>query len=188
MANEHETQIVWMDIAAIHAYESNARKHGKKQIDLLKKSMTEYGWTSPVLMDGDGVCVAGHGRLEAALQLGMTRAPVIRLAHLTPAQARAYRIADNRLAEIATWDRHLVADELAEIAALIDDIELTGFDEESASELLESVASDGGELDLGGGGQDDIDGMTTVTFKVPTDRAAEFRERVWPIHAEFTQP
>ena len=147
MANEHETQIVWMDIAAIHAYEGNARKHGKKQIDLLKKSMTEYGWTSPVLMDGDGVCVAGHGRLEAALQLGMTRAPVIRLAHLTHEQAKAYRIADNRLAELAMWDEHILADELEALSAMDIDIELTGFSEEEVERQLGGMDADDGDDD-----------------------------------------
>ncbi len=76
---------------------------------MIAGSIREFGWTNPVLVDGENGIIAGHGRVLAARQLGMTAVPVIELAHLTPAQRRAYILADNKLTEQAGWDRDLLS-------------------------------------------------------------------------------
>ena len=82
----------------------NPRRHSKKQIRQIAESIKTFGFNVPILIDRDGNVVAGHGRLSACRELGMTEVPTLCLDHLTPAQLRAFRIADNRLSEIATWD------------------------------------------------------------------------------------
>ncbi len=90
----------------------NPRTHSKKQIRQIADSIRTFGWTNPILIDNDGGVVAGHGRLAAAMLIGMEEVPVIRLSAMTPAQVRAYVIADNKLAENAGWDRDLLRIEL----------------------------------------------------------------------------
>src|SRR5687768_4803386 len=78
-------------------YERNPRTHSPGQITKIGASIIEFGWTNPILVDSEAGIIAGHGRLLAARELGMTTVPVIALSHLTPAQRRAYVLADNRL-------------------------------------------------------------------------------------------
>jgi DNA modification methylase len=108
----------------------NARTHSKKQVQLLGAGITEFGFLVPVLVDENDVILAGHGRVEAAKQLGMSKVPTIRVAHLTPERKRAFVLADNRLAQLAGWDDALLGAELDELFGLeLDfDIEVTGFD------------------------------------------------------------
>ena len=94
-------------------YARNPRTHSDAQVAKIAASIVEYGWTNPVLVDGDNGVIAGHGRLAAARKLGLDEVPVIELGHLTPAQKRAYVISDNRLALDAGWDEELLALELA---------------------------------------------------------------------------
>jgi DNA modification methylase len=108
----------------------NPRKHSNEQTKALARAMGEFGFTNPVLADKTGVVIAGHCRLLAAKELGITSIPVIRLENLTQAQVKAYRIADNRLAEMGTWDMEFLKDELqalTEIDASFD-LTLTGFE------------------------------------------------------------
>lgn len=121
-------QVETLPLAALTAYEANPKTHPKEQIDLLKRSIAEFGWTVPVLVDRSNVVIAGHGRLEAALQLGMTEVPAIRLDDLTEAQARAYRLLDNRAVEMGAWDDSLLTAELDFLRTSEFDLELTGFD------------------------------------------------------------
>jgi DNA modification methylase len=100
-------------------------------------SLLEFGWTNPILVDATGEIIAGHGRLLAARELGMTTVPVIELAHLTDAQKRAYVIADNRLAMDAGWDEALLAEELKALGELDFNLELIGFDLDELHDLLE---------------------------------------------------
>mgnify|MGYP003666053604 FL=1 len=86
----------------------NARTHSKKQIRQIADSIEEFGFTNPVLVDKDGGVIAGHGRIEAARLLEMETVPTLCLADLTQAQIKAYIIADNRLAELAGWDREIL--------------------------------------------------------------------------------
>ena len=85
-------------------YATNSRTHSPDQVAQIAASMVEFGWTNPVLIDARGTIVAGHGRVMAARKLGMETVPCIRLGHLSPAQVRAYVIADNKLALNAGWD------------------------------------------------------------------------------------
>jgi len=119
----------------LSAYGGNARTHSDTQIQAIARSLAEYGWTTPILVDGDGVVIAGHGRIEAAARLGLEAAPVIRIEHLTPAQIRAYRIADNRLAELAGWDESLLVAELEALEAEGLDLALAGFEEADLAAL-----------------------------------------------------
>jgi DNA modification methylase len=105
--------------------ERNARTHSRKQIRQIAESIKTFGFTNPVLLDGDSGIIAGHGRVEAAKLLGITEVPTIRLNTMTDAQRRAYIIADNKLAENAGWDRALLALELQYITKLDADFDLT---------------------------------------------------------------
>ena len=106
----------------------NARTHSKKQLRLIADSIRAFGFTNPVLVDGSGQVIAGHGRLAAAQSLGLTQVPTLQIDWLSPEQQRAYVLADNRLAEKAGWDKELLALELGELSDFEIDITLTGFD------------------------------------------------------------
>ena len=129
-------QIEQWPIARLVPYARNARIHAEDQVAKIAASLVEYGWTAPVLVADDGEIVAGHGRLLAAKHLGLDAVPVIRLSHLSPEQARAYRIADNRLSELSGWDDELLAAELHALNAEGFDLALTGFEGEDLERLL----------------------------------------------------
>lgn len=109
---------------------ANPRSHSKKQIRQIANSIREFGFNTPVLIDQNGTVICGHGRLLACRELRMTEVPTVCLDQLTPAQTRAFMIADNRLSEIATWDGRLLAEQLKELSLLELDfsLELTGFE------------------------------------------------------------
>jgi DNA modification methylase len=117
-------------------YARNAKTHGADQVAKIAGSMAQFGWTVPVLVAGDGEVIAGHGRILAATQLGLTEAPVIVLDHLTEAQRRAYRIADNKLTELGAWDEALLAGELQELLAEDFDLSVVGFSDAELDALL----------------------------------------------------
>jgi len=120
----------------------NPRKHTPRQIRQIAASIQEFGFINPVLVDGSDGIVAGHARVEAAISVGMTDVPTVRVDHLSPAQIRAYVIADNRLAEKAGWDRELLALELQELSVEPNfDVTVTGFDT-AEIDILISEASD----------------------------------------------
>lgn len=148
-------KIEHLAIDALIPYARNARTHSDEQILQIAGSIREFGFTNPVLIDGDGGIIAGHGRVMAARKLGLADVPCIRLAHLTDAQKRAYVIADNKLALNAGWDDALLALELRELAEMDFDLRLTGFDDDEISKLL--------DLELGEGeGQGDADAVPEV--------------------------
>jgi len=124
-------------IDRLHPYERNPRTHSPEQITKIAASLIEFGWTNPILVDGNAGIIAGHGRLLAARELGMTTVPVIELSHLTEAQRRAYVIADNRLALEAGWDEDLLAEELKALEGLDFNLALTGFELDELHDLLE---------------------------------------------------
>jgi len=109
---------------------TNARQHSKKQIRQIANSIKAFGFNVPILVDRYDNVIAGHGRLLACRELGMTEVPTLCLEHLTEAQIRAFMIADNRLTEISTWDEQMLAEQLQELSLLdLDfDIEVTGFE------------------------------------------------------------
>jgi DNA modification methylase len=122
--------IVYRRIDELKPDPANPRRHAKKQVRQIAHSITEFGFNVPVLIDRENNVIGGHGRLLACRELGGSEVPTLRLDHLTPAQVRAFRIADNRLTEISTWDDRLLAEELKELSLLgLDfDIEVTGFE------------------------------------------------------------
>ena len=123
-------------INSLIPYARNARTHSDAQVAQIAASIREFGWTNPVLLDGEKGIIAGHGRVLAARKLGMEEVPCIELSHLTAAQKRAYILADNKLAENAGWDLDLLKLELGELRDLGMDLSLTGFDEAFLADLL----------------------------------------------------
>lgn len=114
-------------IDELKPYENNAKIHGPEQIEQLRRSLREFGFVSPVLIDEDKNLIAGHGRVEAARAEGMTEVPYVTVSDLTEAQRRAYIIADNRLAETGEWDAARLKFEMEELSTLSFDTSLTGF-------------------------------------------------------------
>ena len=150
-------KMTYRKVDDLKPYAGNARTHSAKQITQIAASIRQFGFTNPVLVDGASGIVAGHGRVAAARQLGMTEVPVIELAHLSEAERRAYVIADNRLAELAGWDRDILAIELQALSEMdLDfDLEITGYETAELDLLLDGPAADQTDPD------DDIAGMET---------------------------
>ena len=113
-------------------YARNSRTHSDEQVAQIAASIREFGFTNPVLIDGECGIIAGHGRVMAARKLGLADVPCIRLAHLTDAQKRAYIIADNKLALNAGWDEDMLSLELLDLRGADYALSITGF---SADEL-----------------------------------------------------
>ena len=134
-----------VSVAEIKPDEHNARKHSDEQIMELRRSLREFGFVNPLLIDKDKKIIAGHGRLTAAIAEGMTAVPCIFVEHLTEAQRRAYLIADNRLAEHATWDIAQLNEELKFLDDLGFDVSITGFE---LPELEQEAVDDGYEPEL----------------------------------------
>src|SRR3954452_988337 len=122
--------VVYRHIDQLAPDPANPRRHSCKQIRQIANSIRVFGLNVPILIDREGKLIAGHGRLLACRLLGITEVPTLCLDHLTPAQARAFMITDNRLTEIATWDDRLLAQQLKDLSLLGLDfsIELTGFE------------------------------------------------------------
>jgi DNA modification methylase len=139
---EHHTEMI--DLAALHPQAKNARVHSKKQLRQLAASIKEFGFTAPVLIDGENAIVAGHGRVDAAKLAGLDKVPCIRLDHLSPSQKRAYALADNKIALNATWDEQLLAEELKSLSE-IDisfDLDITGFSVAEFDSLIEDLTAE----------------------------------------------
>lgn len=117
-------------------YGNNSRTHSEGQIDQLVASIREFGFTNPILIDEGNVIIAGHGRLEAAKQLGLSEVPTIMLADLTDEQKQAYVIADNKLALNAGWDESLLRIELEGLKSVGFDVSLVGFSKDELRDLL----------------------------------------------------
>jgi DNA modification methylase len=129
--------------AKLLPYARNARTHSDEQVAQIAASIAEFGFTNPILAGGDGVIVAGHGRLAAAHKLGLQVVPVVVLDHLSPTQRRALVIADNRIAENAGWDDAMLRIELTALQDEDFDVALTGFDADALAELMAGDEPDG---------------------------------------------
>jgi DNA modification methylase len=136
-------QLEVIQIDALIPYARNSRTHSDAQVAQIASSIKEFGFTNPVLIDGGGGIIAGHGRVLAARKLGMSEVPCIRLEHLTDAQKRAYVIADNRLALNSGWDTEMLKVEFSDLQELGFDLELTGFYLDEIKELLAPVGTEG---------------------------------------------
>lgn len=142
------TDIEHIATDALIPYARNSRTHSPEQVAQLAASIREFGFTNPVLIDEHDTIIAGHGRVMAAQQIGLTHVPCIRLSHLSAAQRRAYVIADNKLAEQAGWDTATLSRELEDLAAESFDLALLGFGEDELRDLLGDTSEhgDGGGL------------------------------------------
>jgi ParB-like chromosome segregation protein Spo0J len=125
-----DLQIIFRRLAELKPDPANPRQHSKKQIGQIAKSISNFGFNVPILIDRHGNVIGGHGRVLACDELGIDEVPTVCLDHLTPAQARAFRIADNKLTENATWDDRLLAEQLRDLSlsGLDFDVEVTGFE------------------------------------------------------------
>ena len=123
-------------VSGLVPYARNARTHSDEQVGQIAASIREWGWTVPVLVDGDGGIIAGHGRIMAAQRLGIEEVPCMVADGWTEAQKRAYVIADNKLAMNAGWDSDLLAVEFGELQEDGFDLSLTGFGEDELAGLM----------------------------------------------------
>lgn len=131
-------EVIYKKVNELKPYEMNARTHSKEQVDQIVKSIQEYGFTNPLLIDEKNNIIAGHGRLEASKKLNYIEVPCIVLKGLTETQKRAYIIADNKMALNAGWNDELLKLELEDLKALDFDLELTGFTTDELNDLLKS--------------------------------------------------
>ena len=152
-------------IAELKPYLNNARTHSKEQVAQLAASMQEWGFTNPILIDEDGMIIAGHGRVQAAKVLGVSEIPTIVARGWSEAQKRAYVLADNQLGLNAGWDEDLLRIEIGAIKSLDFDIGLAGFGDEFLSGLFATTE-----------GQTDPDDVPE-----PPARAASQLGEVWVI-------
>ena len=121
----------------------NARTHSRKQLHKIAASLKQFGFINPILIDAEGEVIAGHGRLEAAKSIGLKEVPTIRLDHMSDADRRAYRIADNRLAQISGWDNDLLKIEMSFLAEIDLELpEITGFEIAEIDTILEAGGAD----------------------------------------------
>lgn len=127
---------------ALIPYARNSRTHGPEQVADLARSIEQFGFTNPVLIDEHNTLIAGHGRVMAAQRMGLAVVPAIRLPHLTDAQRRAYVIADNKLAEQAGWDMATLAREVEDLMAESFDVSLLGFGDDELAALLDLPAEE----------------------------------------------
>lgn len=139
-------KIVQKAVDKLIPYINNSRTHSDEQVAQIAASIKEFGWTNPILVDGENGIIAGHGRLMAARKLGYTEVPTIELKDLTETQRKAYIIADNRLALNAGWDNEMLTIELNDLLADGFALEMLGFDAGIVEQLLMGETADLGLL------------------------------------------
>ena len=131
-------------IETLKANPRNARTHSKRQIKLIADSLKTFGFLNPLLIDENGMVIAGHGRLAAARRLGLTHAPALRIEHLSDDEKRAYVLADNQLAARAGWDPEILAIELQHLTEIVSDFDVTvtGFEMPQIDLLIEGAKTE----------------------------------------------
>ncbi|AML53649.1 DNA methylase N-4 [Falsihalocynthiibacter arcticus] len=162
-----------MAIADLKPNPRNARTHSKKQVRQIASSIRQFGFNNPILVDENNVVIAGHGRLAAAIHLGLSEVPTVCLSHLSDAEKRAYILADNKIALNAGWDGELLAVELGELAVLMPEIDLD----------LEITGFDTGEIDLILTDHEESNPSTSKEDEVPivSDVAIAKRGDIWQL-------
>ena len=155
-------QIINLKLADIHPYERNPRNNDSA-VAAVAKSIQEFGFKNPIILDQDHVIVAGHTRYRVAKQLGMTEVPCVIADDLTPDQVTAVRIADNKTGEIAEWNYELLPVELRELQSAQFDLSLLGFD----TDELEKLLSNGDEVTEGETEPDAVPEMPEVASSRP---------------------
>jgi hypothetical protein len=168
--------VVYRQIDALIPYVGNSRTHSDEQVAQIAASIREFGFTNPILTDGENGIIAGHGRLMAARKLAMDEVPTIELAGLTAAQKRAYVIADNKLALNAGWDMATLANEFHALNEAGFDLGLTGF---SLGEIDEMLSPDDGDDDEPGNPESGGAGSLAAKFGIPPFSVLNAREGWW---------
>jgi len=135
-------QVEQLKVGDLIPYVNNSRTHSDEQVTQVASSIKEFGFTNPILIDGEGGIIAGHGRLMAAKKLGLNKVPCIRLDYLTETQRKAYVIADNKLALNGGWDNDLLKIELTELDSLDFDLNLIGFDLSELANIFDPVTEE----------------------------------------------
>lgn len=130
-----EMDIISVDVDKLIPYEKNPRKN-EKAVDKVAKSLKEFGFRQPIVVNEEYVIIAGHTRLKAAKKLGYTKVPVHIMSGVTEAQIKAYRLADNRTSEDAKWDPTLLTLEVFELSNELDDLSITGFNDDELMKIL----------------------------------------------------
>lgn len=124
---QSEWQVEWLEVNSVTPYKNNARKNDDT-VPYLKRSIERFGFRVPLVIDADGIVVCGHTRLKAALELGMTKVPCVRVTDLTEDEIKAFRLADNKIAEMSSWDYSVLDEELEGLKEDgFDDMEGFGF-------------------------------------------------------------
>lgn len=141
--HDSKAKIEHVSIDKLIPYARNSRTHSDAQVAQIAASIKEFGFTNPVLIDGGGGIIAGHGRVMAARSMKIDTVPCIRLDHLTDAQKKAYVIADNKLALNAGWNDQMLGLELADLQGIGFDLKLTGFSEDELASLMAPEPTDG---------------------------------------------
>ena len=170
-------------VSRLLPYALNSRTHSPRQIDMIAASIKQFGFTYPILTDGEDGVLAGHGRLEAAKRLGLTLVPTIALSHLSPSERRAYVIADNRLAELSGWDVDTLAGELGILHEEGFDLEAVGYDEKSLEALLSGWEPDMDKINKVE--PDDAPLNATLKVKCPQEIAGAVEEAIKAAVAGF---
>ena len=130
------TKLEMVKVSELIPYINNARTHSQEQVNKLRSSLREFGFVNPVIIDADKNVIAGHGRLMAAKEEGITEVPCVLVDYLTEAQKKAYILADNRYAQDAGWDEELLRLEIEALEGMDFDVSLTGFNEDEISDLF----------------------------------------------------
>ena len=134
-------QIKYIATDKLIPYANNPRNNDGEAVDRVAASIKEYGFKNPIIVDKENVIVAGHTRYKAAKKLNLDTVPVIKADDLTPAQIKAFRIADNKVAEYSSWDNELLSFELEGLQDLDFDLDLTGFEQSELDGLLLNFAA-----------------------------------------------
>jgi hypothetical protein len=135
-------KITYKSVADLIPYARNSRTHSDAQVAQIAASIREFGWTNPVLLDGDNGIISGHGRVMAAQKLGETQVPTIELGHLNANQKRAYIIADNKLALNGGWDDAMLALEIDDLKDAGYNLDLLGFDKLELKDIFADKSDD----------------------------------------------
>jgi len=163
-------ELQWWPLDRLIPYERNARTHSPEQVAQLAANIQEFGFTNPILVDGSDGILAGHCRLAAAKDLGLAEVSVIVLDHLSPAQRRAYILADNQLALNAGWNKELLQQEVIALNLEDFDLQLLGFSDDDLGAMLSGEFD--GEEEAGQGGEGDMDqGMALAIVLTPQEMA-----------------
>ncbi|MDD3182448.1 MAG: ParB/Srx family N-terminal domain-containing protein [Alphaproteobacteria bacterium] len=173
-------RIEFWETEKLKPYEKNPRLHSDEQISQLAASFIRFGMVMPILVDKEAGVIAGHGRLEAAKLVGLEKIPVVVLDNLTDEEKRAYVIADNKLAENASWDKELLGEHVELLMAKDFDMGVVGFSEDELEQLLleaQDDLSDGFDDDNEGHEvQDESDTQCVVgSYRIPIPRADYLR-------------